>query len=120
MTNLDRLALLDRESVPVVTAYENAALPFFDSPERIHVRRPADLAHQEALTRALANVTPRYESIDPNGYADAIAESLGLPLRMVSFGPTAADKVGRSASKIPARSRRADASGKPAPGTSSF
>ncbi len=118
MTNLDRLPLFGEE-IDVVTRYADTTATFFDG-DAIRVRRPFDLAHQEALTRALGEVTPIRERFEVDGYAAKIAERLSLPLRMLSFGATAADKVVKSSVKTPARSRRAERSGNPAPGTSSL
>lgn len=117
MTNVDRLPLLNGP-VDVVTRYETDE-PFFEAGE-IRVKRPFDLAYQEALTGALGRVSPVVERFAIESYAERAAEALSLPLRMLSFGAKASDKVGKSSSKIPARSRRAERSGKPAPGTSSI
>ena len=118
MTNLDRLPLLGGP-VDVVTRYARTNDTFFDG-DSIRVKRPFDLAHQEALTRALGDVAVAVDRFPIETYAETVAERLSLPLRMVSFGATAADKIGKSSVKMPARRRRAERSGKPAPGTSSF
>ncbi|HVJ92609.1 MAG TPA: adenylosuccinate synthetase [Labilithrix sp.] len=95
MTNLDRLDLVDGD-VPIVTAYEGATdATLFESPSRIRVKRPLDLAHQEALTCALLLVRPVYERLALRGlaYAEMVASRLGVPLAMASFGPRAEDKL---------------------------
>ncbi len=89
VTNLDRLL----DAMRVAIAYDGATdTTFFDAPDRIRVKRPFDLAHQEALTRALANVSPRCERIARTGYAEAIAERLQIPLIATSHGSRARDK----------------------------
>jgi adenylosuccinate synthase len=104
ITNLDRLPEARESRIPIAVAYDGAPDPrFFDGPgrrvERIVLRRPFDLAHQEALTRALADVRPileRIETAEPRGlmtYAETLADRLALPLVAASFGPTADDKI---------------------------
>jgi adenylosuccinate synthase len=93
LTNLDRLACAP-DPLRVAVAYEGATdRAFFDGRDRIRVKRPFDLAHQEALTRALAGVSPVYARVAREGYAEAVAEHLGVPLRATSHGPRAADKT---------------------------
>ncbi len=93
ITNLDRLALLG-DAVPVTVAYEGRQdEPFFDREGRIRVKRPFDLAHQEALTRAILGVRPVNVPFPRARYAEAVAARLGLPLAITSHGPRAEDKV---------------------------
>lgn len=51
-----------------------------------------DLAGQEALTRRLLTTRPVYDTVtgDP---AALLAETLGLPVLLRSYGPTADDKT---------------------------
>jgi adenylosuccinate synthase len=92
LTNLDRLACAPG-LLRAAVAYEGATdRAFFDGRGRIRVKRPLDLAHQEALTRALAGVSPVYARIGSEAYAETVAEQLGVPLRATSHGPRAADK----------------------------
>ncbi|HEY8076755.1 MAG TPA: adenylosuccinate synthetase, partial [Labilithrix sp.] len=96
VTNLDRIAL-GPNPMRVATAYDGASdATFFDAPDRIRVKRPFDLAHQEALTRALATVAPRYETFPRAAYADRVAERLAVPLFASSSGPRARDKMLRT------------------------
>jgi adenylosuccinate synthase len=104
ITNVDRLELLGAH-VPVTVAYAGEAAPaFFEGTgargttgriARIRVRRPFDLAHQEALTRALEAVRAINVPFPLGGYADAVATRLGVPLAVTSHGPRAEDKIAR-------------------------
>jgi adenylosuccinate synthase len=92
ITNLDRLELAP-DRLRVAVAYEGADDPrFFTSDGCIRVRRPFDLAHQEALTRALLAVRPSYDRIARARYAPEIAARLGVPLYATSSGVRATDK----------------------------
>ncbi|WP_146646334.1 adenylosuccinate synthetase [Labilithrix luteola] len=97
VTNLDRIALAERaEAVPVAVAYENVPAEYFVSNERIRVRRPFDLSHQEGLTKAMFDARAVYETFDarsPLAYARELAMRLGTSLDGASFGPRAGDKV---------------------------
>jgi adenylosuccinate synthase len=56
-----------------------------------------DLAYQEGLTRTLLSARPVYhehERIGPDDWPDAVAEIVGAPAAVRSYGPTAAAKDG--------------------------
>jgi adenylosuccinate synthase len=58
---------------------------------RLPVGRARDLAAQEALTRRLLRARPVYD--DAGGdWAPAVAEALGVPVALASYGPRALDK----------------------------
>lgn len=123
VTNLDRLALAERtESIPVAVAYDGTPAEFFASCERIRVRRPFDLAHQERLTQALFAAQPTYETLDatkPLAYARELAARLGASLEAASFGPRAADKLAVTCSSAaPSRFTRTAVGASPANATS--
>jgi adenylosuccinate synthase len=93
VTNLDRLALAP-DPLRVAVAYEGASdRTFFDARDRIRVRRPFDLPHQEALTRAVLAAKPMYERVSRVAYAAEVASRLGVPLFATSSGPRASDKT---------------------------
>ncbi|HVB43858.1 MAG TPA: hypothetical protein VNF47_14315 [Streptosporangiaceae bacterium] len=51
-----------------------------------------DLARQERLTRMLLRARPEYT--DPAGpWPAVVREALGIPVRLLSAGPTSADKT---------------------------
>jgi adenylosuccinate synthase len=56
--------------------------------------KPGDLQHQGQLTQALSSARPVLKQIAsaPEEYVRVIEESLGLPVTITSFGPTAEDK----------------------------
>ncbi len=91
ISNLDRLALLG-ERVPVCDGYDGTDETMWDARGELRVVRPADLLHQERLSRALADVTPRLSSFDRATYAEDVAARLGVPLVATSSGPRARDK----------------------------
>lgn len=55
--------------------------------------RHGDLAHQERLGRALANVRPILVASTAKTLPDRIAAAIGVPLRITSHGPRASDKI---------------------------
>ncbi|MBI2473265.1 adenylosuccinate synthetase [Candidatus Uhrbacteria bacterium] len=87
--------------------YRGADDPRFFTPEgEIKVRQGDDedqLAHQEALGKALLEVTPEITTYPISKNAsreelyklctDILQEHLGIPVRMISFGPTERDKL---------------------------
>lgn len=89
VTCLDRLAGLDE--LKLCTHYQMAtgrctALP--PSP------LPQDLAYQAQLTRQLLQARPQLVTLpDQKALIDTLAAALGLPVRLLSSGPTAADKL---------------------------
>jgi adenylosuccinate synthase len=91
VTNLDRMG--SRAEWPVATAYEapDGTRPpdLFDATGRIRVGQKDDLERQERLTRFLESATPRYQVVPLEGYLDFLEEQLGLPIILVSSGPTA-------------------------------
>lgn len=89
-TNLDRIA--SPGALPYCIGYREADEHMTD---RIEVRRPVDLAHQERLSTWLTEgVEPVYETTlkRDQSYALQLSEMLGVPLAITSSGPTAADK----------------------------
>jgi len=61
------------------------------------IRRSAqpDLAYQEQLTQRLQHCVPRYETVhdpDVTNYLAQIEASVGVPIGLISSGPTALDK----------------------------
>jgi adenylosuccinate synthase len=57
---------------------------------------PGDLARQERLTAALVKARPGASALvpgGPDGWVDAVADTLGTPVVLRSHGPTAAGKV---------------------------
>ena len=88
VTCLDRLAGLPELRVCRRYAYDTFTV------ERI-ARSPAprDLAYQERITEGLARRRPLLESVaSPAALLDLLAAELGVPVRLISEGPTAADK----------------------------
>ena len=55
---------------------------------------PTDLIKQEELTRSLLKLQPVYDNCekDTNDYLELISRTLGLPIALTSFGPTALEK----------------------------
>ncbi|MEV6926122.1 adenylosuccinate synthetase [Dactylosporangium sp. NPDC051485] len=60
----------------------------------LRVGPPGDLPRQEAMSRALCAVEPVYAQV--TDWVDAVESSLGAPVVLESWGPTAADKVLKS------------------------
>jgi len=84
MTHLDSLKRAPNVSgVPVCTSY---AFP-------LEVRRPAQYEHQVELTNRLRDARPSYETLPLEGYAESIAERLGVRLHATSWGATFKDKI---------------------------
>jgi adenylosuccinate synthase len=97
ITNLDRLIGLS--DVKICKGYEMPLCRqnFID---RIEAYRPPNQTLQSALTAWLQQVRPVYECIDSlkdkhqaRMYGENLAERLGYPLSIVSFGPAADDKI---------------------------
>lgn len=104
VTCLDRIRPLPEWKV--CTAYDLTGLTpeqrtrSFESDGRIRLGRFGDLEHQAAITETLAKVRPLY--VDATRGADParraalcarIQDTLGVPIRIVSHGPSAADKL---------------------------
>lgn len=84
ITHLDRTDSID--GLPVCTAYDSIEkLP--PSP------READLHHSQYLAKLCENSKPMYTKIGKKDRAKVIADMLGIPLFMESWGPTAQDKI---------------------------
>lgn len=98
VTHLDRWGRLPRPRIAV--AYHPFAedLAIHD-PASGHAvgLRAGDLAHQERLARALAGATPVLEPLtsDAESLLSRLESALGVPVKVTSHGPTAADKRGR-------------------------
>jgi adenylosuccinate synthase len=58
----------------------------------LSMRRPFDYDHQIALGERMMRARGLYEDREPRGYAEGIAESLGVPLYATSHGPRSGDK----------------------------
>ncbi len=88
VTCLDRLAALP--ALQVCRQYDHATGvldQITPSPT------PFDLAYQAQLTHTLAHCQPRLESVtDPRALLALINAALGLPVGLISTGPTASDK----------------------------
>ena len=90
----------------VCTAYRNIDDPlYFSTDGSIKVRRGSgdqQLAYQQKLGERLSQCTPEVYSYDVQGKSQeelielcsqTLLEKLGVPVRMISFGPTEKDKV---------------------------
>jgi adenylosuccinate synthase len=84
VTCLDRLANVPEWSV--CEAYEGG--------DRLVVNHGHDLAYQEQLTHYLMGCTPVLRGVpsDVQGYVREIEQCTGLPVSVISLGPTAEDK----------------------------
>jgi adenylosuccinate synthase len=104
VTCLDRIRRLG--GWQVCTSYDLSGLTpeqqerCFEADGRIRLGRFGDLDHQTAITEALRSVKPVYSDV---GLSDAdgrrsmllarIQDALGVPIKIVSVGPTANDKI---------------------------
>jgi len=97
ITHLDRWARLPDPRVAVAYQALPADLAVHDARGRAIGLRAGDLAHQERLGRALARAIPVYEGAtrDAEALLSAWESDLGVPVKVASSGPTAADKRGR-------------------------
>ncbi|MFY1631727.1 adenylosuccinate synthetase [Solwaraspora sp. WMMB335] len=89
---LTHLDLLGRHRLRLCQAY--------DWTDRLPAGPPGDLDRQAALTRRLLTSRPSYGADpgpDPNAWVAAVEAALGVPVRLTSHGPTAADKTARRA-----------------------
>jgi len=107
-TTFDGLAItwfdqiINNDSWDVCLAYAGADNLKYFSPEG-EIKVGGDREHQAALAEVLSNITPEVSSvpIDASANQDALygvcagvfEEALGVPVRMVSFGPTETDKL---------------------------
>jgi adenylosuccinate synthase len=105
LTHLDRVP--KGRPWPMATAYDVGGDPdpeLFERSDDGHVRNlrlgpPHDLAHVEALGRALLSARPTYKAIQPGSpsvapdVSSAVEEELGVRVMLTSFGPTASDKA---------------------------
>lgn len=98
LTNLDRMQSM--EKVQICVAYQLAAPEGSVVRASIKVNRPPDIEHQALLTKYLETARPIYRehqkitsresAID---YAETIEQQLDTPVSIISFGPTANDKI---------------------------
>lgn len=98
LTHLDALPKLGR--FRAARAYRGVDRDLFDDGgARVRVGPLHDLAHQEALTRALFASEPVYEEIeaDPSAVIELVEAALGVPIALTSSGPRASDVRHRSA-----------------------
>ena len=113
VTNLDRLAQLPGWKLCEAYHYQATGdedlSPYFVgqaySITSIRVHRPANLAHQEQLTKRLWRCMPHYQTMYPTKpidtdlreeaykYLAQIEQSLKQPIAIASFGPTASEKI---------------------------
>jgi adenylosuccinate synthase len=90
ITHLDRVA----ELPPMVcSAYRDGDRTIQDIP----LRRPADLDHQEDLTRLLWSCEPVYQPVptEREAFLEVLRHQLRVPIGIESFGPTADAKHAR-------------------------
>ena len=112
VTNLDRLAAFPIWNLCDAYHYTGDAADlssYFEIRDGIltgiKVHRPADLAHQEQLTKLLWHCAPQYQTIQPGHPTDAtqrdhlysylalLEQHLKRPIAIASYGPTAQDKI---------------------------
>lgn len=88
LTCMDRLARLP--AAHICRSYRDSTT---DVDRLIPAATPHDLAYQERLGRTLARCRPLLEPLpDVAALPELLATSLGVPVGIVSMGPTAADK----------------------------
>lgn len=95
VTHMDRAKHLDKICVGYRLADVDPALAWTKTNGDVNVLRAGsidDLERQERLTNLVQSCTPVYESVQTDTYLQTIEQSLGLPVTLVSHGPTAADK----------------------------
>jgi len=97
ITNLDRLSVNPVWPVAVDYLSPSDFLNREDGTARIRLGRKDNLDYQADLTEMLETVEPVYRTIDVstglNEYLNLIEERLAVPVSLLSFGPTAQDKV---------------------------
>jgi adenylosuccinate synthase len=87
LTCLDRLATLP--DLRVCRRYSHQG----ESIERLAIAPQPSLEHQEGLTRLLMACRPLLDQLDgPQTLPDLLGAELGVPVGLLSAGPTAADK----------------------------
>ncbi|WDZ86164.1 adenylosuccinate synthetase [Micromonospora cathayae] len=69
----------------------------YDTLDRLDPGPPGDLDRQAALTARLAAARPVYDDGPPTDWVAAVEAALDVPVTLTSHGPTAADKIARSA-----------------------
>lgn len=65
--------------------------------DKIKIWRPTNLNLQEDITRLLEQCTPNYQDVDSRdmrAYVSLLEAALQIPIKILSFGPTACDKEG--------------------------
>lgn len=104
LTNLDRMKEISK---PQVCTMYQLAMPTEshfvckgDTAQLIRVERPSNIDHQALLTKYLETARPiyrQYSKIKSQKlaiqYAKNIGRELGVPISVVSFGPTSKDKI---------------------------
>jgi adenylosuccinate synthase len=94
VTCMDRLA-----KVPELRICRRYSYDTFDIERIARSPMPRDLDYQERLTKNLARCTPALETLDsPSALLHLLEHDLGVPIGIVSEGPTAADKRASSVS----------------------
>lgn len=93
VTGIDAIAMthVDMPALKVCTGYDvDGADKAFFTDGKIRIEHPADFAYQEALGKALTRVCPRYEA---TGIETNVAERLGAPIKILSYGSTVDKKT---------------------------
>jgi adenylosuccinate synthase len=101
VAGVDELALTHLDRLPKLPYYICEA--YKESDVRLDARaiRSEDLPGREMQTRALAGCKPvckQLPGVGPDAFISAVREQLQLPIRVMSFGPTADDKRTRAGS----------------------
>lgn len=110
ITHIDRLEMMPERKICTAYSYpgeQKDLLAYFEQEgtrvNKLKVRRPANLIHQEKLTQRLWSCTPEYLALSPKSgrqfskedsatYLSLIREALSIPIAISSYGPTAIDK----------------------------
>ena len=88
VTCLDRLA-----EIPQVRVCRRYRYATFTIDRIARSPTPRSLAYQEQITRNLADCEPVLETVtDANALLDLLVAELGVPVGLISYGPTAEDK----------------------------
>lgn len=92
ITCLDRLA--DIRDWQVCQSYGHDGVGEI---QRISFQRPTNIDNQAKLTRLLQGCSPNYYFVERDLalYLSFLEDSLGIPIKITSFGPTANDKKGQ-------------------------
>ena len=92
LTCFDRLKDMDYWKICDSYSYRGRQL------DQIKIWRPTNTNFQEDITRLLEGCTPNYrdfDSRDVSAYISFLEEAMQIPVKILSFGPTACDKRGQ-------------------------